>query len=127
MSPNKRHLSKRDRHLLSVKVGDSFPPLRATLRDSSGEPIDLSDPGISAVEIHADHKESGTATINSTPTIVDAPAGEVEYTLNQTETVLEGRHLIEFVIKYTDGRQRTVPQSGYYYLDVDESVSRGVV
>lgn len=127
MSPRKHHLSKRDRHLLSVKEGDDYPRLSATLRDSSGEAIDLSDPGISVVEIHADHAESGTPTINATASIVDAPAGKVEYALGETETVLAGRHYVEFVIQFTDGRTLTVPQSGYYYLDVDEAVSRGTI
>lgn len=127
MSPRKHHLSKRDRHLLSVKEGDDYPRLSATLRDSSGDVIDLSDPSISVVEIHADHAESGTPVINATARIVDAPAGKVEYALGQTETVLAGRHHIEFVIQYTDGRTLTVPQSGYYYLDVGEAVSRGTI
>lgn len=127
MAPRKHHLSKRDRHLLSVKERDDYPRLAATLRDYAGEPIDLSDPGIAAVEVHADHAESGTPVIDSVARVVDAPAGKVEYSLGETETVLAGRHHIEFVIQYTNGQTLTIPQSGYYYLDVDEAVSRGTI
>ena len=120
-----RDHNKRDRLLLTVKREDDYPTLEATLTDADGEVIDLSDPGISTIEVHADHVETGTAVINATATVVDAPAGKVEYPLNKTETAREGRHYLEFVIQYTDGRTRTVPQSGYYYLDVDQPVSRG--
>ena len=120
-----RDHNKRDRLLLTVKREDDYPTLEATLTDADGEVIDLSDSGISTIEVHADHAETGTAVINSTATVVDAPVGKVEYPLSKTETILEGRHYLEFVIQYTDGRTRTVPQSGYYYLDVDQPVSRG--
>lgn len=120
-----RDRNKRDRLLLTVKREDDYPTIEAELTDADGETIDLSDPAISTIEVHADHLETGTAVINSTATVVDAPAGKVEYKLSATETAREGRHNLEFVIQYTDGRTRTVPQSGYYYLDVDQPVSRG--
>lgn len=124
-SEDTRHHNKRDRLLLTVKRDDDYPTIEAALTDADGEVIDLSDPGISAIEVHADHLKTGTPVINATATVVDAPAGKVEYPLSATETAREGLHNLEFVIQYTDGRTRTVPQSGYYYLEVDRPVSRG--
>jgi hypothetical protein len=98
-----------------IKQGDNYPPLRATLRDQDG-PIDLT----TALEVRLVLRSqgSGLAFISGDVTFPDAAGGEVQYAWLEGDTDDIQSFNGEFEITWPDGKIQTVPNDGYFTVEV---------
>jgi len=96
---------------IDIKTGDTTT-LTATLTDDEGDPIDLNTADV--VTLYVDYPNSETLVVNTTPTIVDAAAGKVEYTFDPAETTRKGKHRSEFVVEIDADTVYSTPQTGFF-------------
>lgn len=97
--------------LFALKVGDTAPGLEATLRDSTGDAVDLSD---ATVDFNVLSPRGGDVEFAGSASIVDAPAGQVEYHWGDGDTGVKGRYRAEFVVTYVDDSVETFPNDGFH-------------
>lgn len=97
---------------LTLKQHDTWPPLRATLSDTSG-PIDLTD--VTQVKLIM---KSDAFTITGICTVTDAPNGRVSYTWASGDLANTGTYNAEFEITWPGSKVETVPSGGYLTIDV---------
>ena len=98
----------------SLKQNDTWPALNATLSDVNG-PINLTT--ATTVKIIIKPTGGGSA-ITGTCTIVSAAAGTVRYSWVSGDTALAGTYQGEFEITWADGKIGTVPNEGYFSLEI---------
>jgi hypothetical protein len=112
---------------LTMKRNDTWPPLRAQLKDGDGEPLDLST--ADTVRILLEGEETKLKIKAGPAAIVGAPEdGEVEYEWQGPEGEdpadlhTADRYKGEFEITDEDGSVYTVPNDGYFTLLVVEDL-----
>lgn len=98
----------------SLKQDDTWPAINATLSDANG-PINLT----TATTVKILLKPTGGGTlIQGTCTIVNAAAGTVRYQWVTGDTVAAGTYNGEFEITWADGKIGTVPNEGYFTVEI---------
>ena len=97
--------------LFTLKAGDTEPSLAATLRDSTGDAVDLSD---ASVDFNVLRPRGGDVEFAGSASITDAPAGQVRYDWVDGDTDAEGRYRAEFVVTYVDDSVETFPNDGFH-------------
>jgi hypothetical protein len=100
---------------LTIKRGDTWPPLAATLTDEEG-PIDLT----TATTITLILKSQGQSpvTIEGVCDVVSAAAGTVKYEWEASDTNAVNTYDAEFEIEWADLTITTVPNEGYKEIAV---------
>lgn len=98
------------------KQDDELP----TLTDTLG--VDLTN---ASVQLYVEHVASDTLVVNSSATITDATAGDVEYTFADGELDRTGQHVYEWVVTYSSGNVESFPKNENAELDVTRQVNRG--
>lgn len=98
----------------SLKKHDTWPPLNATLSDANG-PINLT--AATTVKLIIKPTGGGSA-ITGTCAVISAPAGTVRYTWATGNTDISGTYSGEFEITWSDGKIGTVPNEGYFTLEI---------
>jgi hypothetical protein len=99
----------------TIKQEDSLPVFETSVD------ADLSQ--ADEVRLYVEHALTDTLVVNDTMTVVDGPAGDVEYDFDANQTAREGYHLAEIVATYS-GEERTFPPDGYYTFDFVEQLDR---
>jgi hypothetical protein len=102
---------------ITVKRGDTWPPLVTTLTKADGSPIDLT----TASNVKINIKPPSGAVRQGTCTVTDATQGVVSYTLVTADTNLTGTHQLEWEINFPGGTQ-TAPNDGYKEMLVVQSL-----
>lgn len=97
--------------LFYLKAGDTVPILEATLRDESGNPVELTG---ADVQLHLIEPRGGPTFLDEPATIADESEGVVRYEWADGDTTESGRYRAEFVVTYVDGGVETFPNSGYH-------------
>lgn len=97
----------------TIKRGDNFPYLNATLTDQNG-PINLTN----AVSVKFIMKMTTGTAVTGTATIVSAAAGTVQYQWGASDTNLVGEYNAEFEITWPSTKVETVPNSGYFTVSI---------
>ena len=101
----------------TMKKGDTYPPLRATLT-ADGVALDLTAAtGVDAVIVGPSTTLTATCTVLS-----PATAGRVEYEWQAGDTDEVGSHQIEFVVTWSATEEETVPNTGTRELVIEEDL-----
>ena len=101
-----------------IKRGDTRNCIKAFLKDSHGEPIDLSD---CVVTFHM-APITLPAIINRSVHVQDRTNGEVWVVWKPGETDIAGTYQAEFKVLYKDGRKETFPNDGYISIKILEDL-----
>lgn len=98
----------------NLKQHDTWPPMEATLRDAN-VPIDLT--GSSVLMLL---KTSSGGTLFSRTCTIVAPGtdGNVKYDWIPADTANVNAFNMEFEITFPDGKIATIPNVGYYSVEV---------
>lgn len=99
-----------------IKQNDTSPGIRAILKDSDNNPINLT--GASLRFLMAKY-DSGDLKVNSSATIVTAEEGIVKYDWAAEDTEDSGMFKAEFEVTYTDSTIETFPNDGYLTVEID--------
>lgn len=102
-----------------LKQGDTWPPVRATLKDENG-PVDLTG---CTVKFRMSGP-SGANTVNESATITDAANGKVMYTWQKGDTKVVGQHRAEFVVTFANGKRATFPNNNFIFIQINEDVPK---
>ena len=103
------------------KTGSTAPPFTYTLRDSSGDPIDVS--GTATVTLHLDDPDGNTVLAGAAVTVEDGAAGEVSYSWAAGDLSTAGDHEAEFEITTEAGETRFVPPDRNIIIRVSDGPS----
>ena len=103
-----------------VKRGDSFPPLRAQLRDGRGRPIVIDpDAGDTVFWLMRPAPGQLGPSYSEEVDVEDGPRGKVAVYWNpDTTTSLAGLFRGEFEVRRGAGGTLTVPTEGYIHVEV---------
>lgn len=99
----------------SLKSGDTWPPVDATLSDANGA-INLTT--ATSVKFVMAPTGGGGPTVNSVCTITNAALGQVRYVWVSPNTDTSGTYKVEFEILWSDGKIGTVPNEGYLTVEI---------
>lgn len=92
------------------KKNDTYPPLTATLVDSAGDPVDLTDATVKFRMVDA----SGAVVVSAgTVSITNALAGEVSYSWAAGDVDTVGEYRGEFSATLFGGGKAHFPNDGY--------------
>lgn len=107
---------------ITIKRGDSFPPIEAQLFDLSG-PIDLTLVDV----IHLRMKSTGPVAaagghvvqvVAGPVTVVDALTGRIRYVWTPDDTQFSADYDAEWEITWQGGAIETVPNNAYFSVTV---------
>lgn len=105
----------------SIKRNDTEPPLKATLEDGDGDPVDVSG---ATVTFHMKESRSGQTVVDKPATLVnDGEDGQVKYSWDGEDTEDAGEYDAEFEVEYGAGGVETFPNSGFLTVEVDEDIA----
>jgi nitrogen fixation protein FixH len=97
----------------NTKVGDTRTALKATLKDASGNPVDLTDCTV---------RFKMGCLIDREVQVVDAPGGKVLMVFEAADVAKPGLFRAEFTVTYRDGRVEVYPNSGYITVYIEGRV-----
>ncbi len=92
-----------------IKSGDTRPWLRAVLSDANGV-VDLS---TATVNFFMRSVKQPSTTVSGVATVVDGPAGVIEYEWVAGDTDVPGDYHAEFEVTFADATVATFPNTGY--------------
>ena len=99
---------------ITIKRGDARNAIKAILKDSSGNPVNLEN---CHVKFHM-APLNRPAVISRAAHIENAAAGEVWVVWAPGETDVAGIYRAEFEVTYDDGRRETFPNDGYISIQI---------
>lgn len=99
---------------ITIKRGDTRNAIKAILKDSSGNPVNLEN---CHVKFHM-AQLNRPAVISRAAHIENAAAGEVWVVWAPGETDVAGIYRAEFEVTYDDGRRETFPNDGYISIQI---------
>lgn len=102
-----------------IKRNDTAPSLEAQLIDADGNPINLDMCGVRFIM----QDGFGRVNINRPATIIDAAQGRVQVDWQEGDTSVAGVMRCEFEIVFTDGSVMTVPNDGYFMIQIVEELA----
>ena len=105
-------------NIFYMKQNDTAPAIRATLSDSDGIAVDLTDATVRFLM----KTQSNILTANGAATILDSANGVVQYAWEVGDTMNEGTHLAEFEVTYSSGKVESFPNRGYIKVKVTKEV-----
>jgi hypothetical protein len=99
-----------------LKRGDRSSPLRRTLTDFAGEPVDLTS---KTVKFFMTNVRTGAPIVNGVEiTPVDAALGIVQYEWEEGTTDLAGDYRGEFQTTDPEGLEQSFPNDGYIMIQI---------
>ena len=105
--------------IVTLKRGDTAPPLAYTIRNPDTTPIDLTGPTVRFLMQTA----PGNVVANQPATITSATRGEVAYQWAAADTANPGTYSAEFEITLPGGRKRTHPERDFIIVHVVRDVA----
>jgi hypothetical protein len=108
--------------IITIKRGDTYPPLRAYLQMSTGTPIRIE--GATVRLVLTD--KTDTEVLNKIVDIEDADKGYVSYKWLPDDTATAGEFKGEFEITWMDESIVTVPNDGYFTLNIVKDLGGGI-
>jgi hypothetical protein len=105
----------------SLKRGDTYPFLRATLTDANDDAINLT--GATVRLILRTKGTTPTIVVDTDIDILDAPAGRVEYEWETADTASVNSFDGEFKITWGDGEVTYVPTEGFFTITVNPNLA----
>lgn len=105
----------------AIKQNDTWPPLEAVLMDQDG-PIDLSTAQAVWLKMRGTKRTGAVSVAGTCQIVLPATNGAVIHNWLSTETAVADLYNAEFEIQWADGSVQTVPNSGYFYVDVQDDL-----
>jgi hypothetical protein len=106
----------------AIKQNDTWPPLEAVLMDQDG-PIDLTTAQSVTLKMRG-QKRVGPVTVSGLCLIATPKtSGGVIHEWLPADTAVADLYSAEFEILWGDGSIQTVPNSGYFYIDVQDDLA----
>lgn len=100
-----------------LKAGDTSPNLRATLRGTNGDPVDLTS---SSVTIHVSQPRGGDTIVDEPVDTVDPDGGVIQYNWSSGDLTEAGIYRLEFVVTFPNGDTETFPNEGFHDLQITQ-------
>lgn len=100
--------------MFKIKQNDTSPKIRATLKDSSNNAVNLIG---ASVRFHMKH-ENGREAVDSLATKINDENGIVEYAWQAGDTQIEGLHFAEFEVTYEDESVETFPNDNFIKIKI---------
>jgi hypothetical protein len=104
---------------IKIKQDDTQPALKVILKDSAGNPANLTG---ATVQVAIQHYSQPDIKFLRDAYIADAVAGEVWLVWQPEETQVTGLYRIEFRVTYQDGNRETFPNDGYLLVNILERI-----
>ena len=104
--------------MITIKQGDTYPPLRAYLQMVTGKAIRLNGATVKLIV----RDPLSIPKINKPVDIIDADNGYVEYRWETADTNQYGEFRGEFEITQQDGSIVTVPNDGYFTINISDEL-----
>jgi peptidoglycan/xylan/chitin deacetylase (PgdA/CDA1 family) len=102
---------------IQLKRNDTKDTISYTMTYADGTPVNLTGATVRFVM-----GKGKTLITSATATIISAATGKVEYTLNESDTLLAGNYNAEFEVTFSDGKIKTFPSDGYISLRIQPNV-----
>ena len=99
---------------ITLKQGDTWPPLKATLQQANGTAINLTEATVRLMVIN----RQGTEIIDHAAAITNAISGQVQYDWHTSDTANAGIFRGEFEVTFAGGAIVTVPNNGYFEIQI---------
>lgn len=100
---------------ITLKQGDTFPPVDITVLNPDGLPLSL--PTGTLVRFHMGTLRTGAAFLG-VGEVLDAAAGRISYQWQPGDTDTPGGFLAEFQLTLPDGRVLTVPNNDWIEVEI---------
>ena len=104
---------------INIKQDDTQPAIRVRLKDSDGNPVNLTG---ATVRVAIQHYSRPDIKFLRDAYIQDAITGEVWLVWQSEETQVTGLYRIEFRVTYQDGNRETFPNDGYLMVNILERI-----
>lgn len=106
---------------VTVKQGDTLPPVQGTCQLPDGTSADLTD--ADAITFRMTPESAGLADdiAGAASAVGDPTAGVVEYPWQAGDTAIPGLYRAEFHVHYLDGSSETFPSEGYISVEVQRA------
>lgn len=101
-----------------IKTNDTSPKLNVTLKDASGNLINLTG---TSVRFHMKKYGASSLKVDAAADIVDEE-GQVRYSWAAGDTDTAGSYYGEFEVTYGDSSVETFPNSGYFTILIKEDL-----
>lgn len=103
-----------------LKKGDPSPAIKATLKDSAGTAVNLTD---AAVKFLTRQRGQTTNKVDAAATIDNASGGKVSYAWAAVDVDSVGEFDAEWEVTYSTGLKQTFPSDGYLAVRVVADLS----
>lgn len=103
-----------------IKQNDTSPSLQATLKDGSGNAVDLTS---ATVRFHMRQIGSTTAKIDAAATISDADNGVVYYQWSASDTDTLGSFEAEFEVTFSGGEIESFPNNRFIQVEITDDIA----
>ena len=107
--------------MINLKQNDTGPPIKASLRDDLGNPLDLR--GNTKVVFILKNARTGAVAVYGYATVTRALYGRVRYDWGAGDLATPGTYKGEFEITYGNGRIETCPSHTWIDLTVMPELS----
>lgn len=104
---------------LTVKRGDLWPPVEATLNDSAETVFALTGATVRFLMRGRD----GTLVVDQAATIVDAATREVKYEWQAGDTNTVGSYLAEWQVTFPGAKPATFPSRSYLTIEIEADLN----
>lgn len=100
---------------VTMKQGDTYPPVEITVQDPDGNPLAL--PTGTTVRFHMGTLRAGASFLGAGQ-VLDAANGRILYQWQEGDTNTPGGFLAEFQLTLPDGRILTVPNNDWIEVEI---------
>ena len=104
---------------ITIKQDDTQPAMKVRLKDSAGNPANLTN---ATVQAAIQHYSKPAIKFLRSAYVADASTGEVWLIWQPEETQVTGLYRIEFRVTYQDGNRETFPNDGYLMVKIMERI-----
>lgn len=98
-----------------MKRGDRLPVISATLKDDTGQPVDLTGCTVKFNMVAAD---TGAVKVSAAAGILSEAAGTVQYAWGASDTDTPGVYYYEWEVTDGSGKRYTFPNQGSLVLEI---------
>lgn len=103
-----------------IKQNDTSPSLQATLKDGSGNAVDLTG---ATVRFHMRQIGATSAKVDADATVSDADNGIVYYQWNASDTDTIGSFEAEFEVTYSGGEFESFPNNRFIQVEITDDIA----
>lgn len=103
-----------------IKQNDTVPSIRATLKNGSGNAVDLAS---TTIRFHMRALGGTSAKVDAAASIINANTGIVQYDWDAADTDTVGSYQAEFEVTYSDSTVETFPNNGYILIKITDDIT----